>query len=709
VRCLLVKFVLFCLVFSTQVYSKVEYSTCADLASTFLVKTFKNPQKDFNRELGKNFSKTEVDNIKDNLNSLLFIDYQNSFNSLLKIFNGKLKVSKTKIWNIFDTTKKKAFANYVKSSNYLIKNKPSINMNTMKTLHRKMMEGEIDDLAEVKLGKIRDVDVIGFVYKEDTLTPEIYKTIKENPYLGVENLKKDGKVYVGAYEYPGITNLTPEVQNIIKKIDKDLYIEVEKYLDDGVGKQKDLTTKIVNALSENLLDWYTLQRSQLGDINDPLKLKKFIRLVAEFNRNMVSVHPFQDGNGRTLRELTLYYPFIQEGFPPPRITNTYDDLFLSLDEWAIQVEKGLENSQSMYEALTKRLVNGQSLDITPELLFPNIPKRASINKLTQKPRKLIKDSRFVDIDTAQFAIWVKHILADDKVRASAYKNSPYIELKKIGEEYGEFVKGSRLDFIHPKFGEENVGLYFIDQDFFVAFNDNSFRSAAKWQKKIAQYYPENVTMWRGLSYPDKVIDEKEIVKMFSTVHEQFVSNKTLGKVTNSTTEKQLMKMALTDFDRYNYHLSNGGLVEMAMDHHRQGKLYWDSYGISFTEKRSIGKAYAMGAGAYVPLGQQMGAKLNLSSRILIGVKKGLKDVKLSRLKQIRSDFSYKYPRQKEIMGIGAADPDSVMIVQSLDEDGKVLLTFVRNPEKPNEIRVYDYEVSDYDKLADDQIKTIKLK
>jgi hypothetical protein len=62
-------------------------------------------------------------------------------------------------------------------------------------------------------------------------------------------------------------------------------------------------------------------------------------------------------------------------------------------------------------------------------------------------------------------------------------------------------------------------------------------------------------------------------------------------------------------------------------------------------------------------------------------------VYLGRLKQIYPEFSYRYGRQQEVMGIGAADPDSVMVVKEINADGSVARSFVRNSENPNQVWV----------------------
>jgi len=60
----------------------------------------------------------------------------------------------------------------------------------------------------------------------------------------------------------------------------------------------------------------------------------------------------------------------------------------------------------------------------------------------------------------------------------------------------------------------------------------------------------------------------------------------------------------------------------------------------------------------------------LKSRVLVGARRAHKDVDFGRLKQIKDEFSYKYGRQQEVMGIGASDPDAITIVQTIDAEGE---------------------------------------
>jgi fido (protein-threonine AMPylation protein) len=71
--------------------------------------------------------------------------------------------------------------------------------------------------------------------------------------------------------------------------------------------------------------------------------EEIINVAADFQRELVSIHPFRDGNGRISR-LTMDYVLVSKGLPPPHIENTVFDLTASPDVWRLEVKKGIYNA-----------------------------------------------------------------------------------------------------------------------------------------------------------------------------------------------------------------------------------------------------------------------------------------------------------------------------------------------------------------------------
>jgi len=163
----------------------------------------------------------------------------------------------------------------------------------------------------------------------------------------------------------------------------------------------------------------------------------------------------------------------------------------------------------------------------------------------------------------------------------------------------------------------------------------------------------------------------------------------VGKLRGAATPEAIRTAAIADFEKFNDDVFTEGLVQMARDHSETGPLYGVSYGYSTSKNREVGKAFAMGAMVVGEYGAHKAPELQalLKSRVLVGARRATKDVDLGRLKQLREEFSYKYGRQQEVMGIGASDPDSITIIQTIDADGEVILSYLRNPKNPAEIWV----------------------
>lgn len=681
--------------------SAIESYSCRDIIRSFTGtgNSFLKSKKNFSKSLKKTYTPSQAKVASNNLDALLFIDYTHSVDALSDIYSGKVPLHKS---SFFKTYENAPFKNYLKTSDYLQRYEPDFSLSTLKKVHKRMMAGNVDGIATRDLGKIRSDVIIGNIPIDEPIDINAFKNLDENPYISTAWIKTNSEGYFGEIGYPNPMEFTDHVGKRLKSIDRNLYNRVVEYRDSEVGDLDELTREMVNALTEDLLDWFVKKRSQIGPLDNTRNFKKYARTVAEFQRNLISIHPFADGNGRTVRQFGLYYPFWLEGLPPPRLSNPDADIYTSLDQWTDQIIEGVENTKHLYDSLSERVSRGLSLETTPELLFPSIPNKITIHKRIQKPRKLIKDYKSESIDPSQYAEYMRQRMLDPEFDMESYKATPYLSIQKMTKDFEKFYQTSRLDYLHPKFGEERLQLGFADRDFIKMFGDKSYKDRARFDYKMERWYDKKI-IWRGLSYQRSSVKETEIVSMFTDVHDQFVSNNIMGVRGNK------VKLAKSELEKYNEDLVHGGLARMAQDHSDSGPLYGESYGYSTSSKRQVGKAFAMGAMVIAEYGEHHDYQHLLKSRVLVGMKKSVKDVDLSRLKQMRPEFSYHYPRQKEIMGIGAADPDAVSFVQTIDAEGEVILSYVRNPKNPKEILVFDKEVSDLSKVPRKPIRKIQLK
>ncbi len=121
-------------------------------------------------------------------------------------------------------------------------------------------------------------------------------------------------------------------------------------------------------------------------------------------------------------------------------------------------------------------------------------------------------------------------------------------------------------------------------------------------------------------------------------------------------------------------------------------IYEKSFGFSTSKDYKTGVRFAMGH-LVVCSGQENYRKAEfqrlLSDRIVVGAARADFFVDTNRLKLFSPQFSSQYPRQSEVVGIGAQDPESIMIVQRLNAKGTPIRTWVRNPNQPTQIWTID--------------------
>ena len=281
---------------------------------------------------------------------------------------------------------------------------------------------------------------------------------------------------------------------------------------------------------------------------------------------------------------------------------------------------------------------------------------------------------------------------------------------KLHKKANEVFANNNIYYKHPKNGIERVEIGYVDDDFKILYGKASFDNQELFDFKMKTWYSDDIN-WRGLASKHKEHTEEEILHMFKELNSHMASNAVLKKIGGNSSPESIRKAALEDFEKFNDDVFGDGLVNMARDHSETGPMYGISYGYSTSKNREVGKAFSMGAMVVAPYGQHKAPELQalLKSRVLVGAKKSMKDVDLGRLKQVRPEFSYKYGRQQEVMGVGASDPDAITIIQTIDAEGEVMLTYLRNPKKANEIWVIKGEIEPDAVPTEDQlIKTIKL-
>jgi hypothetical protein len=404
----------------------------------------------------------------------------------------------------------------------------------------------------------------------------------------------------------------------------------------------------------------------------------------------------------------MNYALMKEGFPPSRIIDTNADIYTSLDEWKKIIKHGILASDFLMDDLIERMKFGLPIENSVELITPY--SRPPVKMVLKGEKKVPYMEGVEYIDPRLYREIVKRLVKTDPALKAELVNNPLAAWDKIHLKADEVFAHNNAYYNHPKKGIGRVEIGYVDDDFKILYGKSSFDNQELFDFKMKTWYSDDIN-WRGLASKSSEKSEDEIIDMFKNLNSHMASNAVLGKIRSGASPEAIKKAALEDFDKLNNDIFGDGLVKMARDHSETGPMYGISYGYSTSKNREVGKAFAMGAMVVGKYGEHKLPELQalLKSRVLVGARKSMKDVDLGRLKQLRPEFSYKYGRQQEVMGVGASDPDAISIIQTIDAEGGVTLSYLRNPKKADEIWVIKGDIEpDGVPTAEQIVKTIKL-
>lgn len=682
-----------------------------------------------------------AEKVLENLDSFYFIDYSHSAEALNEIVITGKKVDKATMMNTYNA---QAFKNFQNTRRYLAAEKPEMNKEALLTIHKKMLEGGVADFGGAQdLGAIRAGGIMGNVPSGKPINSVVKNEILNNPYLSFDQhgaIDKDH--FFGHILYPNVATVEKKTLDVIRSTKSDIVVKIEKFQankkeiqtlqetsyglhmespeykrikarieilrNENPSSVSELQKELVEALVDDLIDWFHKQRALLGKIDSPEKLDEYVNILAQYQRKLVSIHPLTDGNGRSTREFALSYALMKEGFPPPRILDPNADIYTPIEDWQKMIKHGILASDFLVDDMIERLKFGLPIENSSELLTPYTKPPV---KMALKGEKKVPEMNGVEyIDPRLYREIVRRLYASDAELALAVKSTPLETWDRIHKKAEEVFAKNNIYFKHPKKGIERVEIGYVDSDFRSLYGKASSQNKELFDFKMKTWYSKDIT-WRGLASKAQEKSEDEIITMFQQMTQHNASNAVLRKTNYNSHPEAIRLAALEDFNKYNDDVFGEGLVKMAKDHSETGPMYGVSYGYSTSKSREVGKAFAMGAMVVGEYGSHRAPELQalLKSRVLVGARRANKDVDLGRLKQVREEFSYKYGRQQEVMGIGASDPDAITIVQTIDAQGEVIRSYLRNKNKPNEIFVVKGEIEADEIPGPEQLeKIIKL-
>lgn len=614
-----------------------------------------------------------------------FFDYHHLIPFMLEnLFSGRRQSFDFK--NLYDGPKDfiegSPFRNYLEIRDHLLSdNKIPVSPELLKLIQKQSMKEGVEGLEDTDLGVFRSTKQLGKVSGQYGITGLEIKAINANPYLYFkadssksaslhpiwQNIKlwsnfpvvKSGEnIFSGYIHFPSVLTAKDEVINILQKSHPELYLKIliarQENSAPSYRPPPHLEKQFISALIEERFQRFQVEREALGDIRIGVNERVYVDLVADFQRDLVSIHPFANGNGRSTRIL-MNYLLAREGLPPVRLADTAADLQLSPQEWRDVVYDGVVRSAHLYGDLVFRIRHGLTVEYAPDFLQPALPH---------------------EIDGAQFVAFLK-ALGDFHPRI---KEEIQVEKSR--------AMGNILNIFNNFYRTrmQTSSLRFVDPDFVDLYGVIRSHKKSLWDGKISRWYDTTTLLWRGVSYRNKEFSRAELLDFFKQPSRQLISNLAQQGLQDGASFKQA---ALADFSRYNQDLLNGKVIDTVVAHQGAQSGYQDSYGLSTSKKESIAKDFAMGAEVLAPLGKHMHPSLQekIKSRIVVASFKALKDVDVSLLPNADVSFRNKFTNEAEVLAIGGADPDSVVLIQRLNAQGEVIETLVRNFEKPDEILV----------------------
>lgn len=637
---------------------------------------FGHVAKDLEESL-KTLPKQTANQLSETVSALYFIDQRHSFKDLLELFNNTKRLEEIRIATKYDTpgahnmpklanmpnvkivssaNEERAFDNYIQAQGYLKSaEKQELSMDMILKTH---------ELATQDSGAIRKISVVS---GGNPMSESEIRMINDNPYVSYNHESHNQPGMQTRLMYPTAKRLKNEAIRRLAAEDRELVKEV---LSTTGSTDPKLTFKVVKALLNERIKWFLSKRSRIGPLNNPHAKDQYIALVAEFQRDFVSIHPFEDGNGRVSR-LIMNFLLEREGIPPARLFEPENDLAVPMSEWIDQVRLGVVATKRLYQDLAQRIKLGLPLENSPELLTPYLPRDGAGNVQG-------------NLDAKQFATWLYLNLkaVPSFINGVRPANAGLIN-KAIYHKFLEFMKAKHGFYLDQHQVKKVVQLSLIDRDFAASFGKIWATDPVKWKNKMALWYQNDQLMFTGVNDLSNgshsgSLSERNVLDMFTKVNPETGSSnlRNTRNIKEAQKDFVLAEIVRQDFANYNNDLMTKGISDAATVHTLGEHGNGSGYGFFATTDQKMAKDLAI-----------KGGKRGVSDTIVIGMRRAKKDVELNTLGSVERNYQAGISRPREIMGIGAADPDSIMVIQRIGVDGKVLQSWVRNSESPAQIWV----------------------
>jgi hypothetical protein len=611
--------------------SKKELS-CPELVSLMIREQYKNKEKNFSQSVAKYYSDQESEEILSNINILLSLDYSASFIQLLHFNSTEFNFSKRINVELNEYKFNENFKTEFKSNMFLIKHNNKLDTNLLVEAH--------NFYDESKKSQIRTISAVEKIPSNESLYPEGTNNIQNNKYLKSEQRK--GFLYI---HYPSIDHMSDYVKALLKEKKIGLYQEIENYNKKSIGNNDLLNSKLINFLLDDLFLNYKLP-------NESIKSTKIEKLIisrsVDLYLGLLSIKPFAHHNNKVARNIAFNLLFENKKLIKPRVFISKRPLLYSHDSWTRLVIDGMHKTHEIHEAILKRMELALPIGNTPELY--SFVKSFNYSNIYNKK-----------INNIKFKTYARQMIIEDPIKALKLQENPFIYTKHLFTKYIKYMKSYSLN---------NDSDIYISDDFKYYFNNKSYKSLSTWSHKMDNFYQSQL-IWKDIKIIQKQKESirSEIISYFKKMNSSLSPYVVAGS--------DLTKSSYQSFDEFNQDAIHGGVNHTVNDFMIDKKNNENSYG--FIVYKNLNK-----------LKDHLYENKDIDNdvRIIVGIKKSKKDLDLKKFYKGKSKFKDK------AFAIGGIDPDAVMIIHTLNNQGSIVSSYVRDTKRPWQIKYYEGEVSD---------------
>ncbi|MDE1970052.1 MAG: Fic family protein [Patescibacteria group bacterium] len=401
---------------------------------------------------------------------------------------------------------------------------------------------------------------------------------------------------------------------------------------------------------------------ELAAEDSPKDNDEVIVRAAKLQRDIVSLHPFFDGNGRLSRLIMNWY-LRKHGVSPSVLEYAERDLFFSDEEWVEEVKRGTTHHEELQGLGVWSI---EDCELYTQIYAPANPDAIpEKDKMRHEPYRVALD-RFEKWEGTHAEEFQK--MTTDEVQIYTSEGPKTVKIgglvsRRQIEMFGD-TRPEAQKFIRREFYREDVTLFrglavtgIEDPQDLISFFTEPMAGTSSYRSLI----PSGTSPFAFLP-----VSKKDIRQVFLDYNQTIASDYTITTEHKEipdfkNKEKQKLKLVSKNFGRYEpkgkQALQDGDYLSFLLDKHQLGSTpgVVVSPGVSFTP--NIGNARSFGS--------------ERETRILIHAllpRSGLYFLPKAKQVPLLKKFHPEHPSENEMIVIGGMDPNAVMKVEVVERN-----------------------------------------